>query len=252
MDLLPTDRLGTGPRLALVHGFTQTRQSWRALAAALANDHEVVTVDVPGHGEAADVRAGPLATGRLLAEAAGPATFVGYSMGGRLCLHTALHEPDAVRGLVVVSATGGIDDPTERAARRAADDLLADRVERIGVPAFVDEWLSQPLFASLSDDDADRPSRLANTSAGLASSLRLVGTGRQRPLWDELGEVAVPVLVLAGQLDDKFLAAGERLVEAIGPNARFEIVPDAGHSAHIERPEAFLRTLRDWLAEHDL
>jgi 2-succinyl-6-hydroxy-2,4-cyclohexadiene-1-carboxylate synthase len=252
MASLPVDRMGAGPRLALVHGFTQTRRSWQAVAARLAADHEVVTVDAPGHGGAGDVRVGLVEGGELLADAAGPATYVGYSMGGRLCLHTALHRPDEVRGLVLLGATGGIDDPEERARRRAADEALAARIEAVGVAAFLDEWLAQPLFATLDPATADRPGRAVNTPAGLASSLRLAGTGTQRPLWDELEDVEVPVLVLAGELDERFRAAGARLAAAVGPNATFEVVPGAGHTAHLERPDAFVGLVAAWLARHGL
>jgi 2-succinyl-6-hydroxy-2,4-cyclohexadiene-1-carboxylate synthase len=252
MAPLPAERTGDGPRLALVHGFTQTRGSWRALADELAGDHDVVTIDVPGHGEAADVDVGLVEGGQLLADTAGPATYVGYSMGGRFCLHTALFAPEALRGLVLVSTTGGIDDADERAARRASDERLADRIEAIGVPAFVDEWLAQTLFATLRRDAADIPGRLTNTAAGLASSLRLAGTGTQRALWDDLEEIEVPVLVVAGALDSKFVAAGARLTGCIGPNATFQVVPDAGHTVHLEQPQAFRSLLRSWLADHDL
>lgn len=252
MDLLPVDRAGAGPRLALVHGFTQTRRSWDGIAADLATDHEVLTVDAPGHGEASAVSAGLVEGGERLAATAGPATYVGYSMGGRFCLHTALSSPEALRGLVLVSTTGGIDDPLERARRRAADDALADHLEAIGVPAFLDEWLAQPLFATLGPAEADREDRLGNTAAGLASSLRLAGTGNQLALWDELVEIEVPVLVLAGGLDDKFREAGARLASTIGPNATFQVVPGTGHSLHLEQPAAFVEILRPWLAAHGL
>ena len=55
------------------------------------------------------------------------AAWLGYSMGGRYALHVALRHPELVRRLVLVSATGGIDDPAERAARREGDEALADR-----------------------------------------------------------------------------------------------------------------------------
>jgi 2-succinyl-6-hydroxy-2,4-cyclohexadiene-1-carboxylate synthase len=173
-------------------------------------------------------------------------------MGGRLCLHAALAAPEEVRGLVVLGATRGIDDPAERADRRAADEALAARLEAEGVDAFLDHWLSLPLFEGLSAEAADRPARLANTPGGLASSLRLAGTGTQRPLWDELADVEVPVLVLAGERDARFREAGERLAAAVGANATYAVVPGAGHTAHLEQPAAFLSLLRPWLAAHHL
>jgi pimeloyl-ACP methyl ester carboxylesterase len=56
--------------------------------------------------------------------------------------------------------------------------------------------------------------------------------------------------VLAGEHDAKFRALGERLAAAIGPSATFDVVPGAGHTAHLEQPAAFLRLVRPWLAAH--
>lgn len=235
-------------RLVLVHGFTQTRRSWDPLLPALA-EHEVVAIDAPGHGDANDVELGLVEGGAWVAAAAGAGTYVGYSMGGRLCLHAALAAPDAVRGLVLISATGGIDDDEERAARRAADNALADRIESIGVGPFVDEWLAQPLFAGLRRERTGRDDRLRNTAAGLASSLRLAGTGTQQPLWDRLVSLTIPVLVVAGAEDAKFVKLGERLASTI-PGADLVIVAGAGHTVHLEQPERFLHVLKPWLREH--
>jgi 2-succinyl-6-hydroxy-2,4-cyclohexadiene-1-carboxylate synthase len=244
--------MGEGSRVVLVHGFTQTGASWRRLSTDLARDHEVVAVDAPGHGRSVEVRADLVTTGRLLVAVGGPATYIGYSMGGRMCLHAAVADPASVRGLVVVGATGGIDDVAERSARRDADDALADHLEEIGLDAFLEEWLDQPIFAGLDEAAADRRSRLDNTTSGLASNLRLAGTGTQRPLWDRLHVVDCPVLVIAGERDVKFRAAGEHLTAAIGPNAELLVIEGAGHAAQAEQPEEFGRLLRAWLRTHDL
>lgn len=233
-------------RLVFVHGFTQTRRSWDPILADLASDHEVAALDAPGHGSASNVDLNLVEGGAWLASTGGRATYVGYSMGGRLCLHAALAAPDAVRGLVLISATGGMDDVREREARRQADEALADRIERIGVPAFLDEWLAQPLFAGLSAAAQGRAERLDNTAAGMAASLRRAGTGTQEPLWDRLRDLRTPTLVVAGALDDKFTALGRRLADTI-PGAELAIVDGAGHTVHLEQPDAFLAILRRWL-----
>ena len=232
-------------RVVLVHGFTQTGASWATIAAGLDAD-EVLAPDQPGHGERSAERADLVTSAQLLAPL-GPATFVGYSMGARIALHLALLRPDAVTRLVLLGGTGGIDDDEERAARRAADEVLADRLEDIGTDAFLDEWLAQPLFAGLPPEARGARS---SDATGLAWSLRLAGTGTQQPLWDRLGELAMPVLVVAGERDEKFRAVGERLVAGIGANAELVLVPGAGHAAHLEQPDGFLAVLRPWLARH--
>jgi 2-succinyl-6-hydroxy-2,4-cyclohexadiene-1-carboxylate synthase len=104
------------------------------------------------------------------------------------------------------------------------------------------------LFASLPEAAAGVDDRRRNTAAGLAGSLRHTGTGTQEPLWDRLGLLAMPVLVVAGANDPKFTALGERLVACIGGHATFAAVPDAGHAAHLEQPAAFVTLVEHWLA----
>jgi 2-succinyl-6-hydroxy-2,4-cyclohexadiene-1-carboxylate synthase len=198
----------------------------------------VTTPDLPGHGMRSDVRAGLAETAELLADSCGSACYVGYSLGGRVCLHLALQHPELAERLVVLSATGGIDDVGERAARREADDQLAAELEASGdVAGFLDRWLKGPLFAGLPAEAAGIEARLGNTAAGLASSLRLAGTGTQEPLWLRLEALSMPVLVLAGELDAKFRALGIRLVACVGANATLEVIAGAGHAAHLERPD---------------
>jgi 2-succinyl-6-hydroxy-2,4-cyclohexadiene-1-carboxylate synthase len=220
------------------------------VADDLAGDHEVVRIDAPGHGRSSAVAADLVATADLLAEAAGPSSWLGYSMGGRACLHLALHRRDAVRALVLLGATAGIEDPAERAARVTADEVLARQLEDEGLEPFLDRWLALPLFAGLSPEAQHRDARLENDPRALAASLRLAGTGAQEPLWDRLGEVVAPVLLVAGEHDERFAATAARMAARVGGDAEVRLVPDAGHAAHLERPQAFLDVVRPWLAEH--
>ncbi len=234
--------------MALIHGFTQSGPSWDPVVAGLAADHAVVTVDAPGHGGSADVRADLWEGAALIGNAVGPATYVGYSMGGRLALHLALGRPDLVERLVLVSTSAGIDDDADRARRRADDEALARRIERDGVEAFVRWWLTRPLFATLPAEAAALDSRLGGDRNGLASSLRLAGAGTQAPLWDRLGELAMPVLVVAGELDAVYRAHARRLAATIGSGPAVALVAGAGHACHLERPAAFTEVLSAWLA----
>jgi 2-succinyl-6-hydroxy-2,4-cyclohexadiene-1-carboxylate synthase len=242
---------GTGSPVVLIHGFTQSAHSWDPIWPALAPRHTVIALDAPGHGQSADIAADLLTGADLMVAAApDPAAWLGYSMGGRFALHVAERHPESVQRLVVVSATGGIDDPGARAARKAEDETLAARAEADGLPAFVKWWLDRPLFATLPPDAAGVQSRLGGTSAGLASSLRLAGTGSQAPLWSRLDRLAMPVLVIAGELDDAYLALGRRLVDSIGANATMAVIARAGHACHLEQPTAFLDVVGPFLEEH--
>ena len=231
--------------MVAVHGFTQSSEVWAPLAGWLGNRHRVLALDAPGHGAASGVRADLWSGAALMAAtcaqgapagADGPAAWIGYSMGGRYALHVALAAPHMVSSLVLVSATAGFDTVAERAARREADEVVARRIERDGVAAFVRWWLARPLFATLPPEAAALDARLGNTVAGLASSLRLAGTGTQEPLWERLAAIDVPVLVTAGALDTAYTERAERLAGAIGANATLAVVDGAGHACHLERP----------------
>jgi 2-succinyl-6-hydroxy-2,4-cyclohexadiene-1-carboxylate synthase len=234
--------------VVLVHGFTQTLASWGPVAGRLAGRFEVVRVDLPGHGGSGRVRVGFEEAAGLVGEAGGPGAYVGYSLGGRLCLRLALDQPDLVRGLVLIGASPGIANPGQREARRAADEALARRIERDGVEAFLDAWLGGPLFASLPVEAAGREERLANTAEGLASALRRLGTGAQEPLWDRLGELGSPVMLVAGERDRKFAGIAGEMAAAIGPTARVELVAGAGHAVHLERPDETAALVEEFVA----
>jgi 2-succinyl-6-hydroxy-2,4-cyclohexadiene-1-carboxylate synthase len=245
VDLFP-EFGGDGPKVMLLHGFTQTLRSWDTIAADLRCDFRVSTIDAPGHGRADQVHLDLPTAALLYAATLGRGTYIGYSMGARLALHIALEQPFVVERLVLLGGTAGLASDQERAARRVADEALADTIEHDGVDAFLDRWLAQPMFARVPDDRADR---LQNTAAGLATSLRLAGTGAQDNLWGRLGELTMPVLVMAGEHDTKFTEIGHRMVDSIGPNATFEAVPNAGHAAHLEQTSAFLTLMRNWLGK---
>ena len=234
--------------MVLLHGFGQTARCWGALPAALTPDYEVIRVDAPGHGDTGGVGVDLPATAGLIAEAGGPAVYVGYSMGGRMALQLAVDRPDVVRGLVVVGGTPGIEDAAERAARREADHALAQRIRDEGVDAFIRYWLDLPLFAGLPPEARFEDQRRRNTTEGLATSLERAGTGSQEPLWDRLGALDMPVLLVAGEEDPRYVDLAVRTSAAIGPGPELDLIPYAGHSVHLEQPDRFAGSLRGWLA----
>jgi 2-succinyl-6-hydroxy-2,4-cyclohexadiene-1-carboxylate synthase len=236
----------------MVHGFTQTRRCWGTVADELALDHELVLVDAPGHGRSAAVSADLRDGARCIADEGGGATYLGYSMGARFALHVALGRPQLVRGLVLLSGTAGIEDDAERAARRDQDRRTAARLRSEGLEVFLDGWLRQPLFAGLPADRSFHAERLENTVAGLAGSLEQAGTGAQTPSWHELEDLTMPVLVLAGEDDEKFSALADRMAGAIGANATLALIAGAGHAAHLEQPARFLAAVQPWLRQHQL
>jgi 2-succinyl-6-hydroxy-2,4-cyclohexadiene-1-carboxylate synthase len=244
---LETEVRGRGPRLALVHGFTQNRRCWGPFVDLLEPHFELVLVDAPGHGGSSAIAADVAEGAALIGDAVGPGSYLGYSMGGRHALRLALDRPDLVERLVLIGAAPGLADAGEREQRRAADDALASHLEQVGVATFVDEWLAQPIFADVPTDARFATERRCNTTTGLASSLRLAGTGTQEPLWDRLGELRAPTLLIVGAADRKFRDLATRMEQRIGSAAELVVIPHAGHAPQLVEPVATAAVVTDWM-----
>ncbi len=229
------DRLTTSQ--VLLHGFTQTSRSWNRYIDFIDPQQSIIRVDAPGHGGSSTVAADLTTTAQMVVEQCGFGDYIGYSMGARLALHIALLRPENIRRLVLVSSSPGLQSPNERLTRVQSDEKLAREIAEIGVATFVEKWLSGPLFAGLTSTPADIQDRLRNSSDGLASSLRLCGTGAQQSLWDRLPELKMPVLLIVGERDQKFLQIGHEMKSRIGMSAELVVIENAGHSLHLEQPE---------------
>ncbi len=178
---------------------------------------------------------------------------LGYSLGARIALRLAVAHPTVVRRLVLESPSAGLATSSEREARRAADDARAERLERDGIDAFVDEWQREPVFASHAALPPARAARLRaerlrNRPAGLATSLRGAGQGTMEPLHDRLAEVRAPTLVIAGALDPTGCDRAASVAAGIR-GARLAVVADAGHTPHLETPSHFRSLAIEFLKE---
>jgi len=224
--------------VVLLHGFGGTRRAWDGVIAALDRErYRPLALDLPGHGEAAGAARAITFAGcvaHVLAHSPARFTLCGYSLGGRVALHVALAAPERVRRLVLVSASAGIEDPHERAARRLADERLADDLETIPFERFVERWGAQRLFAedppevgALAREDQRR-----NRPEALALVLRGIGTGEMEPLWDRLSDLTMPTTIVVGDRDRKFLGLGRRMADLL-PEAKLTVVP-GGHRLPLE------------------
>lgn len=177
--------------------------------------------------------------GDVLAAAREGATLAGYSLGGRVALRTALDRPGRFGRLVLVGASPGIADPAAREDRRAADEALAARMENMTIEAFAAEWAENPVFAG--QPPAVRAllhgDRLRNDPRALAAALRGLGTGVMAPAWEQLGALDLPVTLVAGERDERFVAIARAMAERI-PAAEVVVVAGVGHAAHLEAPAA--------------
>jgi 2-succinyl-6-hydroxy-2,4-cyclohexadiene-1-carboxylate synthase len=230
-------------RVVMVPGFTQTARAWDEVAGALRRSgHDPIALDVP---EADDFVHAAAAIG----SAGGSGVYVGYSMGGRLCLRLALDRPDLVERLALISASPGIADPSERATRRASDEELARDVEQRGVEPFLRDWLTQPLFATLDSDTAGLADRAKGHSASqLAATLRTLGSGTQEPLWERLAELRIRIALVTGRADAKFDAINDAMEAACTSAAVVRVRLEGGHALPLEQPAALATMLGEWLA----
>ncbi len=268
---------GADSVVLLLHGFTGNAQSLQPLTQRLASAHRCVAVDLIGHGATksppdiaryslgsfcksldmvlADAElAGTAQVGTAQADAATPkAHIVGYSLGGRAALTFASERPQSCASLTLIGASPGIADPNERLQRRRDDYALAKRIARHGINKFVQEWTALPIWDSLRQRigpdawQASLAQRASSHPLGLAHSLRGAGAGAMTPLWDKLSDIAMPTLALAGEEDTKFASITETMSKQM-PNCRTIAVPQAGHAAHLEQPDAVADLILSHLA----
>ncbi len=247
------EQRGSGPPVVMLHGFTQTSRLWGPFGDLLAQNHTLVGIDLPGHAGSNIVRADLPTTASLVHDAvvatigSDPCDLLGYSLGARVALHVVTATNLDVGRLILIGGTGGIEDPAARQKRREGDETTAATLEVSGdVGAFLERWLSNPMFAQLADA-AQSEERLRNTAAGLASSLRLAGTGTQEPLWDRMPSLAPALLALAGADDARFAAHALRLARS-APHGTASLIPGGGHAAHLAQPAVVATLVRHWLA----
>jgi len=246
--------------VVLLHGFTSTGRSWRHTVAALSTRYRTVVIDMPGHGKtemqqpvtmqqfADDLHA------LLLSIGAQKCHLIGYSMGGRAALYYAVRYPETLMSLILESASPGIASETERIKRKERDEQLAKRILDHPIESFVDEWEQLPLFESQKQlpegtRQAIRDERLGQRRCGLAYSLRGMGTGAQPPLWSDLQRLKMPILLLTGGLDTKFISIGEKMDQAL-PNSELKIFFGTGHAIHVEKCKEFDTVVMEFLTAY--
>ena len=253
------------PPLLFVHGFLGEAGDWVELRALLEPPLAGSCFELPGHGAAQPVAPGagrgearwfaPAAERLRVACAAmaTPPVLVGYSMGGRLALYTALRFPRAARGMIVIGADPGIEDAAARAERLIRDETLARQLATAGDEAaftgWLQRWYAAPLFGNLRHhpqfDDLLRR-RLRGRPAALAAALRGLSVAVQPVLWDALPRLPIPALFIAGAGDAKYHAVAERIA-ALGAPWQSVVCPGAAHAVHLEQPEAVAGWIRTFV-----
>lgn len=251
------------PVVLFLHGFMGSAGDWREVFGQLAGDFYCIAIDLPGHGKTrvmSDSKAFSMAAcargirTALLAEGLAPCHLAGYSMGGRLALYFAVRYPQIVQSLVLESASPGLPTAAERRDRRRQDTVLGDRLLREDFAEFLQAWYRMPLFGAL----AQHPTfpellqrRQRNEPAQLRMSLQHMGTGSQPSLWRFLPALPMPVLLLAGEGDTKFVQINQRMA-GLCPQATLRLLSGCSHAVHVENTTGYAEAVGAFLAQNSM
>lgn len=247
------------PSILFLHGFLGAGKDWHSIGERISNSYFVILPDLPGHAGSSFLPESQCTfdstilklNNLLLRLNARDVTLVGYSMGARIALYMAMEYQDRLNSVVLEGCNPGIRSDDTRGARNEWEQRIIDRLNLLSISEFVDEWYNMPLFRSIRSNrvlfEALRENRIQDQNVdGLIASIKGVGLGCQPNLWSRLGKINPPVLLLAGELDEKFRAISEEMSRDLA-KAQFEVIGNAGHMAHYEREKEFIDVLSGFL-----
>lgn len=244
---------GSGSPVVLVHGLAEDRSTWAVQQRDL-DDLHTFAYDLRGHGAStlgdADASLAQLG-GDLIAfleQVTGPATVVGFSLGGTVALWAAAEQPDLVTRTIVLG--------TSSVVGRAAIGFYADRIARAADTA------STEFRTALRDDTAaaitvahDRlddvvAARLAavGDGRGYTNAARAMASLHEAPLTGRLGDVPTPVDVVGATGDTFCPAKAAAIITEALPDVTYHEIPNAGHLMNIDNPDAVTDVLRTALS----
>lgn len=248
------------PTILFLHGFTGSSEDWSEIIPQIDSNFSSIAVDLIGHGKSDSP--GDVALYKIDSivrqlksviekSALDKIILCGYSMGGRVALSFANKYPQLISGLILESSTAGIKNEDERSTRIKNDEQLAEKIIQFGIEEFIDYWLNLPIFElqkKLPKQKLEeiRASKLKNNPTGLANSLLGFGTGKMTPLWERLNNFFFPVLLLSGELDQKYCELNKEMNKLL-PNSQHIIVDSAGHNIHLEKPSEFVIFVNQFL-----
>lgn len=252
------------PPLLVLHGFTGSPGSWRAVAGRLDPPRRTLAVALPGHDPARPLppRGNFLDAVRTLGDdldavraraagagpgEAGPWHLGGYSMGARVGLALLLERPELFCRASLIGLHPGLPTEAERRSRRDEDRAWIALLRREGVEAFAAAWESRLLFASQAalPEEAragQRAVRRAHDAEQLARALETLGLGAMPDLRPRLPSIRVPVTLVTGGEDPKFTALAREMLPALA-FGNLVTIDGAGHNPLIERPDALAAIL---------
>ncbi len=248
------ERVGEGPPLVFVHGAAEDGRVWQPQVGALADEFTVVAWDEPGAGGSCDVPAGfgladyaDCLAAVVEALGLGRAHVAGLSWGGTVVLELYRRHPGLVGSLILVDTyagwKGSLPEEEVRARVAAAQQMLAAPADRFD-PTFPGLFAGDPPaeFVALLEQIAAcvRP-------ASLRTQLFVMAEADQRDL---LPRIAVPTLLIWGELDTRSPLSVAREFEQAIAQAKLVVIPCCGHVSNLEQPVLFNQAVREFCRAH--
>lgn len=233
---------GSGPTLLLTHGFSATAEMWKPNIAALSQRYRLILWDMRGHGQtdspndpyqySADLTVGDM---DALLDIGGEkqAVLGGHSLGGFMSLAYQLLHPERVRALMLFDTGPGYKKDEARAGWNKRAEAMAKNFAEKGLAAL--------------GRSAEVLACTHRSAQGLAFAARGMLAQRDARVINSLGSIKVPTLVLVGDKDEPYFAATDYMASKI-PGARKVVIPNAGHAANIDQPEAFNGAVLEFLS----
>ena len=260
-----------------LHGFLGNVLDWMPLMSSASSDRDCYAVSLPGHssGPFQNVDDGPAnsfqttlastsnALNALLEESSvGKPILVGYSMGARVALDMVVSSPEKYSGLVIISSSPGIKDSVSREGRAIKDILLSAQIREMGFDSFLELWYQQPLFESFKNSPQFTSivsSRAkVHTNHGVADALSSLSPGLQDSLWPKMQDLSVPLCLVCGEHDPKYVAISKEMCELAkssphldSADIRMHVVPGVGHCVHLEAPQVLSPILANFVSYID-
>ncbi|AFY48103.1 2-succinyl-6-hydroxy-2,4-cyclohexadiene-1-carboxylate synthase [Nostoc sp. PCC 7524] len=252
------------PFIIFLHGFMGNIHEFDEAIKFLGDDFSYLTLDLPGHGKTQVLGGDEYYTMANTAAAIisllqqlniTKCFLVGYSMGGRLALYLTLHFPEYFDKVILESASPGLATETERLDRVKRDAQIARKLARSldknDFAIFLLNWYNQPIFGYVKNHTGFNDvleNRLQNCPTELAKSLQFMGTGSQPSLWEKLTDNQVPLLLLVGEKDEKFIDINKEIAK-ICQVSQLKIIPNAAHNIHFENTLDFVHHLKFFLRD---
>ena len=230
-------------------------QDWNEIVSTISKKYYCITIDLPGHGQSTNLaQMGDIWNFNSLSKRLSDllahlkiktVSLVGYSLGGRVALHFTLNYPQLVSTLILESTSAGIEKEKEREARFQNDLLLSKKLTTGSLDTFLNNWYGQPLFFGIKTHNgylALFKRRKQNNPHLLAKVLESFSPGRQPYLMDKLSSLKIPLNLICGENDDKYLNL-MRGIKKHNPHFNLKVFENSGHNIHFEKPVLFAKHL---------